>query len=373
MMKLISRRKFALGLSSLAASVPMPARPAAPADGGRVAILDMSVNASSSVEQLERQGVRVVARYYARDFQSHLPQKRFAFNGSGDSLESKVLNDSGIAVLSVYQYKNQLLEKFVTGLPDTGSAAAEAKADAVAALEQAKIVRQPHGSAIYFGVDFDVKEGVQGQDGKPVIASIVDYFKIINGTIGNTYRIGVYANGLVNRVLRDQDLVKFSWLSASRSFAETPAFFSSGKWHLFQNQINRTWFGAAGKCPSGLDLDTNVQNPAHADIGAWGAAPVGSARTKAIFGQRRFVLKATPVYSAKDVTGQIISKDRCVLDGAGKRWVFAPETRIERANNVRVLADGGTWVQVDIDDDGEADGYCLKENLTRDFRTMPVL
>jgi hypothetical protein len=79
------------------------------------------------------------------------------------------------------------------------------------------------------------------------------------------------------------------------------------------------------------------------------------------------------VYSARDVAGQSISKDRCVLDSAARRWVFVPETRIERANNVRVLADDGTWVQVDLDDDGEADGYCLKENLTGDFRTMPVL
>jgi hypothetical protein len=329
----------------------------------------MSVNASGTVEKLKGQGVRVIARYYARDFQPPLPEKRFAFNQAGNSPESKVLNDNGIAILSVYQYKNQLPEKFVTGLPDTGSAAAEARADAVAALDQARTVRQPHGSAIYFGVDFDLKEGAQGQDGKPLIGSIVDYFKIINGTIGNTYRIGVYGNGFVNRVLRDQNLVKLSWVSASRSFAETPAFVSSGKWHLFQNQINRLWFGAAGKCPSGVGLDTNVQNPAHGDIGAWGAALVSSARTKAIFDQRRFALKTTPVYSAMDATGQSISKDRCVLDGAASRWVLVPEIRIERANNVRVLADDGTWVQVDI----QADGYCLKEDLTSDFRTMPVL
>jgi hypothetical protein len=374
MMQSVSRRQFTLGLSSLAASVAMPdPGRSAPAEDGRIAILDMSENAGGLVDRLKARGVRVIARYYARDFQPQLPQKRFAFNRSGDAPESKVLTEHGIAILSVYQYRNQLPEKFTTGLPDTGSAAAEARADAVAALEQARMVGQPHGSAIYFGVDFNVKEESRDQGGKPLIDSIVDYFRIVNSTIGNTYRTGVYGNGFVNRVLRDHGLVTFSWVSASRSFDETPAFISGGTWHLFQNQINRVWFAGAGQCPGGAGLDTNVQNPAHGDIGAWGAAPVSPARTRAIFDQRRFVLNTATVYPARDAAAQPIAKDRCVLDSAARRWVSIPENRIERANNVRVLADDGIWVQVDIDDDGQADGYCLRENLTEDFRTMPVL
>ena len=85
-----------------------------------------------------------------------------------------------------------------------GSAADEAKADARAALDQAKIVGQPYGSAIYFGVDFDVRDGTKDKNGKLVIESILDHFKIVKQTIGDEYRVGAYANGYVNRVLRDE-------------------------------------------------------------------------------------------------------------------------------------------------------------------------
>ena len=154
-----------------------------------------------------------------------------------------------------------------------------------------------------FAVDFDVRDGTKDKNGKLVIELILDHFKIVKQTIGDEYRVGAYANGYVNRVLRDEGLIVFSWVSPSRSFAETPAYISSGQWHLFQNKVDRRWFGTAGKCPSGLGVDTNVQNPAYPYIGAWGGEAVAPERTKAIFDQRRFALKATVVYSAKNDNG----------------------------------------------------------------------
>ena len=315
----------------------------------------------------------MVARYYARDFQPSLPEKRIAFNKIGNSPESKTLTENGIAILSVYQYKNQLSDKFTKGLADTGSPTEEAKADARAALEQARSLGQPQGSAIYFPVDFNVGGDAKDDEGKPLIESILDYFKIVNEIVGDRYRIGAYANGYVNRILRSENLSAFSWVSASRSFEETPTFISSGQWHLFQNQVNRLWFGTVGECPSGLGVDTNIQNPRFSDVGAWGAPSKDLPRTEAIFDQRRFVLQATTIFSTRNANGEPITKQRCILDSETKQWNLKPETAIQRANNVRALSDDGTWVQVDIDDDGEADGYCLKENLTADFTTMPVL
>lgn len=374
MTEFISRRRFSLGLSSLAAANLRPARcrAGAPVPDGRIAIVDTSANAARAVDQLKGKNVNMVARYYARDFQPSLPEKRIAFNKIGNSPESRVLLENGIAILSVYQYLNQLPKKFVAGLADTGSAADEAKADARAALDQARTVGQPQGSAMYFGVDFDVREDTVGETGKPMIDSILDYFRIINRMISDRYRVGAYANGYVNRVLRSEKLIEFSWVSHSQSFAETPAFISSGKWHIYQNQVNRFWFETTGKCPSGFGIDTNVQNPNYPDIGAWGAPAAASDRMKVIFDQRRFALKATTIYSVKDVGGPLITKERCVLDAEARKWRLIPENTIPRSANVRVLADDGTWVQVDVDDNGEADGYCLKENLTTDFRAMPI-
>lgn len=374
-MESISRRQFSLGLSSLMAANSIPARcnAASSVPDGRVAIIDTSENAAKAIAQLKAKNVKVVARYYARDFQLSLPEKRIAFNKVGNSPESKILTENGIAILSIYQYKNQLAEKFVTGLADTGSPTEEARADARAALDQARAVGQPQRSAIYFGVDFNVREDATDNEGNPLIESILNYFRIVNEVVGDKFRVGAYANGYVNRVLRSKNLISFSWVSPSRSFAETPAFISSGKWQLFQNQVNRRWFGALGECPSGLGVDTNIQNPQFSDVGAWGAASIDLRRTKAIFDERRFVLRATPIFSTKNPDGEPITKQRCILDGELKRWKLIPENTIQRANNVRVLSDDGTWAQVDIDDDGEADGYCLKENLTRDFNSMPNL
>jgi hypothetical protein len=57
--------------------------------------------------------------------------------------EPTILIRNGLSILSLYQYRNNLPEKFMKGLEDTGSAKAEVAADAKAALEQAKLVGQP--------------------------------------------------------------------------------------------------------------------------------------------------------------------------------------------------------------------------------------
>jgi Domain of unknown function (DUF1906) len=198
MTNFICRRQFSLGLSSLAVAGLSSSHGQSDTliHDGRIAILDTSENAAKFVEKLKEENIKVIARYYARELQPSLPQKRIAFNKIGDSLESQILTDNGVAILSVYQYKNQLPEKFITGLPDMGSAADEAKADALAALDQAKIVGQPPGSAIYFGVDCDVWENAADKNGKLMIDSIRDYFKIVIQTIGDRYRIGAYAKAM---------------------------------------------------------------------------------------------------------------------------------------------------------------------------------
>ena len=138
-------------------------------------------------------------------------------------------------------------------MEDTGSAKAEVAADVKAALDQAKLVGQPEGSAIYFGVDFNVN--------RASVDPVLEYFRVIGQTVGRHYAIGIYGNGFVNRILRQEKLVAYNWISASRSHEETVDFYNSGQWHLFQNQVDRRWFGPPGKCATGLDVDTNLQNP----------------------------------------------------------------------------------------------------------------
>ena len=72
-----------------------------------------------------------------------------------------------------------------------------------------------------------------------MVDSVLEYFRFMNQTVGTRYAIGVYGNGLVNRILREEKLVSYNWISASRAHEKTVDFYNGGQWHLFQNQVDR--------------------------------------------------------------------------------------------------------------------------------------
>jgi len=344
-MPIVSRRTFTKGLLA-SALAPGHAAVARANDPAGIAIIDTPHNAARYAAQLAAQNVKVVVRFFARKPQPGLAQKVMSADANmiEGAREPAILIRHGLSIVSLYQYRNNLPEKFVKGLEDTGSPGAEAAADATAAIEQARLVGQPEGTAIYFGVDFNVTRA----SAEPVL----DYFRAINRTVGNHYAIGVYGNGFVNRTLRAEKLAAYSWLSASRAHAEAVAFYNSGQWHLFQNQVDRRWFGPPGKCGAGLDVDTNLQNPAAPGIGAWGAGGVAPGRNARIFGERRFAIRETPVEN-------------------GGRQGCKSDKRVPRNANVRILSQSAAWCSVDIDEDGRPDGQVKTADLTADLATMP--
>lgn len=347
-MSIVSRRTFTKGLLA-SALVPGHAAIGQPNDPAGIAIIDTPNNAAKVAANLSAQNVKVVVRFFARKPQPGLREKVMASDGNmiDGVREPTILIRHGLSIVSLYQYRNNLPEKFSKGLEDTGSAKAEAAADIKAALEQAKLVGQPERSAIYFGVDFNVN--------RASVEPVLEYFRAINRTVGDRYAIGIYGNGFVNRTLRQEKLVAYNWISASRSHEETVAFYNSGQWHLFQNQVDRRWFGPPGKCSMGLDVDTNIQNPTVSSIGAWGAGEVDKGRNQKIFDQRRFAIRATPV----------------VQDGGKDRQGCKPDKSVPRNANVRILAQSGAWCGVDVDEDGNADGQVKTADLTSDLATMP--
>jgi glycoside hydrolase-like protein len=347
-MSIVSRRTFTKGLLA-STLVPVHAAIGQPNDPAGIAIIDTPNNAAKVAANLSAQNVKVVVRFFARKPQPGLREKVMASDGNmiDGVREPTMLMRNGLSIVSLYQYRNNLPEKFSKGLEDTGSAKAEAAADIKAALEQAKLVGQPEGSAIYFGVDFNVN--------RASVEPVLEYFRAINRTVGDHYAIGIYGNGFVNRTLRQEKLVAYNWISASRSHEETVSFYNSGQWHLFQNQVDRRWFGPPGKCSIGLDVDTNIQNPTVAGIGAWGAGEVDKSRNQKIFNQRRFAIRATPV----------------IQDGGKDRQGCKPDKSVPRNANVRILAQSGAWCGVDVDEDGNADGQVKTADLTSDLATMP--
>jgi hypothetical protein len=347
-MPTVSRRTFTKGLLA-SALVPVHSAVGQPHDPAGIAIIDTPNNAAKVASKLAAQNVKVVVRFFARRPQPGLREKVMASDGNmiDGVREPTILIRHGLSIVSLYQYRNNLPEKFSKGLEDTGSAKAEVAADVKAALEQARLVGQPEGSAIYFGVDFNVT--------RASVDPVLEYFRAIGRTVGNHYAIGVYGNGFVNRTLREEKLVAYNWISASRSHTETVAFYNSGQWHLFQNQVDRRWFGPPGKCSIGLDVDTNLQNPSASSIGAWGAGEVDTSRNQKIFDQRRFAIRATPV----------------VQESGGDRPGCKPDKSVPRNANVRILAQSGAWSGVDVDEDGNVDGQVKTTDLTSNLTTMP--
>jgi hypothetical protein len=380
----LTRRAFGIGAIA-AAWAEVDNALATTSDPGQIAVIDTPSNAAKVVSKLVAKNVKVVARYFARGQQPSLPEKIMSADSNmiGNDREPSILTAHGLSIISAYQYMNNQPQKFLKGLTDTGSAANEVAADANAALSQAKTVKQPEGTAIYFGVDFNLTQHkyVDGRlarstDGEPVensemISAVLAYFRALNKTIGNHYALGVYGNGFVNRLLRDADLVKYSWISASRSFEETSEFFNSGRWHLFQNQVDRRWFEIDGRCPSGLDIDTEVQNPGVDGVGVWGNGEVEALRTKTIFSQRRFAARRTIVMQSGGDRGSPIERLACEYDSDNRRWTNAPERSIGRNASARVISQSGSWAAIDMDDDGALDGYVRTSDLTADFSTMP--
>jgi hypothetical protein len=352
-MPIVSRRTFTGGLLA-SALVPGNTAVGQPSDAGSIAIIDTPHNAAKVASKLSAQNVKVVVRFFARKTQSGLREKIMASDGNmiDGVREPTVLIRNGLSIVSLYQYRNNLPEKFLKGLEDTGSAKAEVAADAKAALDQAKLVGQPEGSAIYFGVDFNVT--------RAVVDPVLEYFRVINQTVGSRYAIGVYGNGFVNRMLRNEKLVAYNWISTSRSHEETVDFYNGGLWHLFQNQVDRRWFAAPGKCSNGLDVDTNIQNPRVPSIGAWGAGEVDASRNQKIFDQRRFALRATPVVQETAEAGGFIDRQNCKSGNS-----------VPRNANVRILGQSSAWCSVDIDEDGSIDGRIKTSDLTPNLATMP--
>ena len=180
---------------------------------------------------------------------------------------------------------------------------------------------------------------------------------MIGQTVGSRYAIGVYGNGLVNRILREEKLVSYNWISASRSHEETVDFYNSGQWHLFQNQVDRRWFGPLGKCANGLDVDMNLQNPKVSSIGAWGAGEVGISRNQKISYQRRFAT----------VQRRSLGKRRRRWEPS---WLQIRHSRAAKCQ-CRILVQSGASSSVDIDEDGNADGLVRTSDLTSNLATMP--
>ncbi len=181
--------------------------------------------------------------------------------------ERNLILSHGFNIVIVFQHFNECLETWLD--------AKRASYDAARALELARSLSQPPGSAIYFGVDGADERFADRGERERGIGRITRYFEVIGTQLRKAgYKIGIYGSGYACRKIKDErHLASYCWISQSRSHQGSEAYIRSGDWAIKQCLSNQSYNKLGGV---GHDVDPNVVNPALADFGQW--RPEGSNR-----------------------------------------------------------------------------------------------
>jgi hypothetical protein len=197
------------------------------------------------------------------------------------------------------------------------------------------VIKQPPGSAIYFGVDGDFATANEQR-------GVNAYFEAINEVFtaaARPYRIGVYGSGQTCRNLDGAGLASLFWLPLSTGWTGSRDFYNNGDWSFYQN--------FHGLRIGGRFTDTNIVRSGLGDIGTFDRnGPVTNVQQPAsVIDTRRFVKTA----------------GLRLRSGPGRQHSIIGELR--RRQNVRVMAEDGAWSHLDIDEDGAAEGFCATTHL----------
>ena len=289
-------------------------------------IIDTPFNTTPKISCLVSHGVGTVIRYYNFSNSLSFPDKCLQL------AEAQALGAQGVQIAVVFQQRQNQVADF----NELKGAAAGRRAYRHAHDS----IGQPAGSAIYFSVDFDASVGEIENEVTPFFKGIIRAFDEESaGSPG--YRLGAYGSGLVCRMLSDKGLIDFIWLAMSRGFSGTREALAAGEFHLTQRAP------AATLC--GLDVDFNDANPAHADFGAF------------------TVSDDTPEHRSIGPSGE---RHRVVARG-GLRLREGPGTQFDiigglpfgQIVSVKSVVDG--WARVDIEGDGQIDGFASAGLLER--------
>lgn len=176
------------------------------------------------------------------------------------SAERDLILSQGLNILVVFQHFNECVETWL----DQG----RARYDARRALELARALSQPEGTAIYFGVDgVDEKFRERGEPDHGV-SHIARYFEVVDSYLKAAgYKVGVYGSGFACRSIRDERrLADYCWLSQSSRHSESASYAKNGNWALKQC-LSTAQFSNLGGVKH--VVDPNVVNPAHEEFGQW--------------------------------------------------------------------------------------------------------
>jgi hypothetical protein len=271
-------------------------------------IIDTNHPTTTKLSSLATEGVTAIIRYYARFTQQ--PGKRLIRS------EAEAILNAGMSIAIVHQAAGDRPSAFSH---DSGIA------DATHARNYgAKVIGQPDGSAIYFGVDFDA-------DQPDVNNRIVPYFQAVRSVLQSSdqlpkYKVGVYGDGVTLKTLLDGEFVEFTWISQSVGFPGSKQFKNSNRWTLFQHLPSKI---------DGLDLDVDDLNPAFSNFGAFDR------------------LDSLPVISPR-----LVVKARTGLRlRSGPGTEFDVQQVLPFGTEVSVVSRSGDFAAVDLNGDGAIDGF----------------
>jgi Domain of unknown function (DUF1906)/Bacterial SH3 domain len=277
-------------------------------------VIDADVNCAAAASCLRQAGITTVFRYYSEFTQR--PGKRLT------GAEAAALAAAGLRLGAVYQDAQNAPQHFslARGLARGAYAYRYAEAD----------IAQPPGSAVYFSVDFDASEAEVDGVVLPFFQGIAQAFAAASGGTPD-YRIGIYGSGLVCQLVLDAGLAACAWLAASRGWRETARFDASGRWHLKQDP-------EATLC--GLRIDTDEVNPAQPDFGDFVPDPA----------------LLPPVAGDRGTRYRVTARDGLRLR-AGPGTDFDVTALLAFGRELRVVGQSGDWAKVDLEGDGQADGF----------------
>ena len=190
-------------------------------------VIDTNNDVSGKIPLLKEKGAIAVGRYYSTRAGKRISPR-----------EAEAIAAAGLKLFVVFEDNGDP--------PLDGNAGTD---HAHLALEQARAIRQPPGSAIYFAMEH-LPSGYTHHD----LPGVQTYFQQIRSVFQGAYKIGVYSDGVVCDALLTSGLCDFAWLSASMSFEGSKAFYLGGRWSLAQQTpLDQDW--------NGISVDTNEAKP----------------------------------------------------------------------------------------------------------------
>lgn len=259
-------------------------------------VIDTSDNTSASVASLQARGVTAIGRYYSSKAWKRLTAQ-----------EARAVSLAGIDLFTVFEDKGDpelTVEKGVF--------------DGQVAFQQARTIGQPEGSAIYFALEHLPHGYAQSH-----VPGTKRYIEGVRQAIDGHYAVGVYSNGVVLEAMLDASLCEFAWLSASRAFEGSKAFYASRRWVLAQDpKVDQNW--------GGLSVDVNeVQGSFGAFRVAQALGTKELAEDLATFsGEPNAVWLTSP---GRDRTMRIL-EDFWFRDRSGKVWEAPAGTVVDGAS-----------------------------------------